>query len=383
MKRFALQKRTWALLAVLVPLFALFVYVALRSGPLAPVPVTLATVEKKSVSPALFGIGTIEARYTQKIGPTIPGRLKAVHVDVGDEVKAGQPIGKMDPVDLADRIRAQEAAIKKAEAQLKEAQIRRDHARNEARRYEQLIEVDATSKEILAARRQEQRVTEAGAVAAQEELSRASAEKEALASQLRNLELVAPVDGLVVSRNQEPGSTVVAGESVVEIIDPESLWINVRFDQVNAQGLAARLTAGVTLRSREGRLHEARVLRVEPLADPVTEETLAKVVFNEIPEPPPPIGELVEVTVQLPPLPPVPVLPSAAVRRIGGELGVWQVEDGGLNFTHVILGTSDLSGQIQVRQGLEAGDRVVLYSEKALTARTRIHVVEGLPGVRP
>ena len=64
--------------AVIIPLFVLFVYVALRSGPLAPVSVTLATVETYDITPTLFGIGTVEARYTYKIGPTFAGRVNHV-----------------------------------------------------------------------------------------------------------------------------------------------------------------------------------------------------------------------------------------------------------------------------------------------------------------
>jgi multidrug efflux pump subunit AcrA (membrane-fusion protein) len=78
--------RSLALIGVLVPLLALFVYVALRSGPLAPVPVTVAAVEAQSITPALFGIGTVEARYTHKIGPTFAGRVNQLDVIVGDLV---------------------------------------------------------------------------------------------------------------------------------------------------------------------------------------------------------------------------------------------------------------------------------------------------------
>jgi len=84
MKRLPLQGRTLALLAVVVPLLALFVYVALRSGPMAPVKVTVATVETKSITPALFGIGTVEARHTYRIGPTFTGRVKRLDVEVGE-----------------------------------------------------------------------------------------------------------------------------------------------------------------------------------------------------------------------------------------------------------------------------------------------------------
>jgi multidrug resistance efflux pump len=39
-------------------------------------------------------------------------------------------------------------------------------------------------------------------------------------------------------RDADPGTTIVAGQAVVEVIDPKSLWINVRFDQISASGLA-------------------------------------------------------------------------------------------------------------------------------------------------
>jgi RND family efflux transporter MFP subunit len=383
MKRLPVQKSTLAVLAVLIPLLALFVYVALRSGPLAPIPATVTTVENKSIAPALFGIGNIEARYTYKIGPTFAGRVKRVEVQVGDQVKAGQMLGEMDPVDLDDRIRAQDAALKRAKAQLDESLARRDYARTQAERYELLLEARSTSEELVVTRRYELQVAEAGLNAAGEEFSRVRAEHEALLAQRRNLRLLAPVDGLVVARDIDPGTTVVAGQSVVELIDPGSLWVNVRFDQVNAHGLAAGLPARIVLRSQVGEPGPGRVLRVEPLADAVTEEILAKVVFDRQPAPLPPIGELAEITIALPPLPPGPVLPNAAIQRLAGKLGVWQVSDGELSFTPVTLGAGDLDGQVQVRQGLKTGDRVVVYSARALSARSSIKVVEHLPGVEP
>lgn len=375
------QKRTLALLAVLVPLLALFVYVALRSGPLAPVSVVLASVENKSLSPALSGIGTIEARYTYKIGPTFAGRVKRLDVHVGELVKAGQVLGEMDPVDLDDRIRAQDAILKRANAQLSETQARRNYAQTQAVRYEQLLKARSTSEEVAATKQQELLVAEAGLTAAREELSRVRAERKALEAQRSNLSLIAPVDGLVVARDADPGTTVVAGQAVVELIDPGALWVNVRFDQIRARGLAAGLSARITLRSQAGDLQAGRVLRVEPLADAVTEEKLAKVVFNRIPDPMPPIGELAEITIALPALAAAPVIPDAAVHHSDGRLGVWQVINGDLRFTPVSLGSADLEGRVQVRKGLKIGDRVVAYSENALNKHSRIHVVDRIPGV--
>lgn len=380
MKRLPVRGRTVALLAVIVPMLVLFIYVALRSGPLAPVAVTVATVESRPLTPALFGIGTVAARYTYKIGPTVAGRVKRLDVHVGDRVKAGQLLGEMDPVDLDDRVRSQESALMRAQAALRESEARQGYAQTQSRRYELLLEVRSTSEEIVATKRQELQIADAALAAARADLSRARYEREALVTQRSNLRLIAPVDGLVTLRDADPGTTVVAGQSVVEVIDPNSLWINVRLDQVGAAGLAAGLPARIVLRSRGGQTLTGRVLRVEPKADSVTEETLAKVVFDTRPAILPPLGELAEVTVDLPALPAAPAISNAAVQREKGQLGVWQIVDGDLRFTPVKLGVSDLDGHVQVREGLRNGHRIVIYSEQALTARSRIHVVERIPG---
>ena len=381
MKKLPLQGRTLALLAVIIPLLVLFIYVGLRSGPLAPVAVTVASVESRAITPALFGIGTVEARYTYKIGPTFAGRVKRLEVHVGDQVKAGQVLGEMEPVDLDDRVRSQESVFKRAEAALREAEARQAYAQTQARRYEQLFAVRFISEEIVTTKQQELQIADAALSAAREDIARARSDREGLVAQRSNLRLIAPVDGVVAVRDADPGTTIVAGQAVVEVIDPKSLWINVRFDQISASGLAGGLPARIVLRSRGGQTLKGRVLRVEPKADAVTEETLAKVTFDNKPEPLPPVGELAEVTVDLPALPAAPLIPNAAVQREGDKVGVWQIVDGDLHFSPVKLGASDLNGYVQVREGLKNGDQVVTYSEKALTARSRIHVVDHIPGV--
>lgn len=397
MKLLTLNRRTVALVGVLTALFVLFIYVVMRSGPLAPVPVTVVTVESRALTPALFGIGTIEVRYTYKIGPTMAGRVKQVDVQVGDLVRAGQVLGDMDPVDLDDRIAVQEAALKRAdagvlaaEAQVQELVARQSYAEAQASRYEDLLQAGSAAKEAVGAKRQELQVATAGLASAQanlevarQDVARVRADREVSIRQRTNLRLVAPTDGLVVLRNADPGTTVVAGQSVVEIIDPTSLWINVRFDQLRAAGLRAGLPARIVLRSRTGQSLAGKVLRVEPLADAVTEETLAKVVFDVLPEPLPPIGELVEVTVALPALPPAPVVPNASVQRVGGKLGVWLIKDNSLQWAPIKLGAIDLDGWAQILDGLTSGDRVVVYSQRALGANSRVKIVERLPGVSP
>jgi len=387
--------RTLTLLAVLVPLVGLFGYAILTSGPLAPVPVTLTEVTERAIAPALFGVGTVEARYTYPIGPTIAGRVSRVEVQVGDRVKAGQLLGEMDPVDLDDRVHAQDAALRRAEsgvvaaqAQVRDGTARRDYAAAQVHRYEQLLQQRTASEDTAGAKRQEAQVAEAGLALAQanqesaeQELKRVRAEREALVRQRANLRLIAPVNALVVSRDAEPGSTVVAGQSVIEVIDPGSLWVDVRFDQLGAAGLRADLPARIALRSRPGVAIPGRVLRVEPRADAVTEELRAKVAFADQPDPLPAVGELAEVTVALSALAPAPVVSNAALHRVDGRLGVWVLDPDGLRFAPVDPGATDLDGQVQIRSGVRTGDQIVLHSRSPLTSHSRVKVVEQIPGV--
>ncbi len=383
MKGLPLKKRTLAFAAVLLTLLVLFVYVALRSGPLAPIAVTVATVESRSVAPGVFGIGTVESRYRYRVGPTVAGRVSRLLVDVGDRVVAGQLLGEMDPVDLDERIRALDAAYRRTEATVREAELRRDFTQTQAERYEQLLAVRSTSEEIVASKQQERQVADAALLATRAERARAGDERDALVAQRRNLRLVAPADGLVSARDVDPGTTVVAGQMVVEVVDPRSLWVSVRFDQSSTRGLASGLPTTIVLRSRRGEPLPGQVARLELRADAVTEETMAKVTFNAPLDPLPPIGELAEVTVALRATPPSPVIPNAAVQRVDGQSGVWQVSGGGLTFTPVTLGASDFDGNVQVRSGLTVGDRIVVYSGKTLSARSRITVVDRISGVAP
>ena len=390
-----LNRRTITLLLILLPLAAGFLYVAFRSGPLAPIPVTLVTVENHSLTPALFGIGTVEARHRYDIGPTQPGRVKTLSVHVGEHVHQGQLLGSMDPVDLNDRIRAQQAAlaatqsaIKAAQAQVQDGSARLKYANAQSHRYQKLLVGHLTSPDVAEAKEQSQQTASANLVRAQANLQSArqsrdqiQANLDGLIEQRKNLQLRAPVDALVVARNVDPGTTVVAGQSVVQLIDPKHIWVNVRFDQLGSRGLRRDLPAHVVLRSESDTTIQGQVLRVEPLADSVTEETLAKIRFDQQPEPLPPLGELAEVTVTLPALPKTPVLPEACLRQVNGHLGAWVIDQGALHFVPLKLGRRDLNGRVQILEGLKPGAQVIRYSQRPLSGHNRLRIMDHIPGV--
>jgi HlyD family secretion protein len=241
--------------------------------------VRLATVERRAISPSLFGIGTVQARFTHKIGPIAAGRVKQVTVQPGDFVKAGQLLGEMDPVDLNDRIGALDASRKRAEAnllaveaQLLEAGARATFAQTQAQRYEQLLACarSVPRRPTSSARKLQLAQASLSAVranvdASRQELVRAGAEHDGLVRQRANLRLIAPVNGLVTRRDADSGTTVVAGQAVVEVVEPDQ-----PLDQ-RALRPAARTRTGHALAGADrvalpaGQPLAGRVLRVEPM----------------------------------------------------------------------------------------------------------------------
>lgn len=391
MKLSSSLKRRLFLGGLAVLLIGLFFFVMLRAGPLAPIKVTLAQVKEGILAPELFGIGTVEARRNWMIGPTVAGRVLSVKVDVGDAVKAGQLIAEMDPVDIDQRLTSLDAAIERAKsaqsaaaAQQADALAKRELAASNMRRNQDLADKSFISSGALENFVQAKASADAAldsaranATGSAQDLIRAKADRAALVQQRANVRLIAPSDGVVSARDAEPGSTVVAGQAVLRVVDPASLWVKLRVDQGRSGGLAQGLKARIVLRSQPQLTHAATVARVELLGDSVTEERIAQLSFDKAPAGLS-VGEMAEATIQLPSTPKSLIIPAAGIQRQGGSTGVWRMESGKPAFTPVKIGAASLDGQVQVLEGLKAGDEIVVYSQKPIEPGSRLQVVDAI-----
>ena len=219
----------------------------------------------------------------------------------------------------------------------------------------------------------------AGLAAARQDLVRIQKDRTGAQRQRETIRLMAPVAGMITSREAEPGSTVVAGQAVLRMVEPASLWARVRFDQGRSQGLAVGQPARIVRRADAGNELAGKVARIEPVSDAVTEERIAQVAFESPPEGLS-VGEIVEATVSLADSGTTLVLPNASVRRMGPLKGVWLVEGKELRFTPVRTGLTSADGTVQIVSGVKAGASVAVYSERDLTPGARFEVVDALPG---
>jgi multidrug efflux system membrane fusion protein len=99
----------------------------------APIPVTVSIAIQKTVPVELRAIGNVQAYSTVTVKSKVGGELVGVHFKEGQDVKKGAPLFTIDP-------RPYEAALKQAEANLERDLAQAKHAREDARRYESLIQ---------------------------------------------------------------------------------------------------------------------------------------------------------------------------------------------------------------------------------------------------
>ncbi len=353
--------------------------------------VVAAQVEIGTLKPTVFGIGTVQAKKNYSIGPTQTSRIAKLNVDQGDVVKAGQVIGEVDPVDLEETITSSNAAVvssqhdaETARAKIQDARSQNQLAQTEAARYEKLYESGAISKELFESKENDAKVSEAALASAlsafqsaQSKVDQTAADYRGKVAQKRNYLLISPVDGVVVSRQAEAGSTVTAGQTVFTIIDPKTLWVQTRIDQNRFSGIALGQEAEITLRSEQGTVLQGTVDRLEVQGDTVTEERFVDVRFADLPSTIP-LGDSANVNINLPEAANALYLPLTAIKTANGKEGVWVIHNGKTYYKTVKTGVRTLDGNVQIISGLAPDETIVLTSKTDLSEGTRVRLVSTL-----
>jgi RND family efflux transporter MFP subunit len=235
---------------------------------------------------------------------------------------------------------------------------------------------DAKAHEATAAQASS-RAAQALLDAARRDQERAHTDLAALGRLRAQARLTSPADGVVTARLVEPGSTVVAGQAVLQLADPASVWVRARIDQGQAGGVRVGQPVRIVLRSDPARPLAGEVRRIDQVSDAVAEERIVNVAFTARP-PALPLGELVEVTIDLARLPDALSVPTAALARLDRREGVWLVRDGRAQFRALSTGVASQDGRTQVLSGIASGDEVVVHSERVLRPGARVKVVDAI-----
>lgn len=379
------------LLALGIGVTVVFAWVVMTQGPLASVKVTAEKLQAGNLSSGVFGVGTLQARYSYNLAPTMTSRVKSVLVDQGDQVVAGQVLAAMDPVDLDEKLAGSQRIVGKAansilamEAQLSEAQSRLNTLSATFTRYQELRASGFISQEMFDAKQHDRNAAAAALTAAaanlaaaREDHARAQADVRGVGKLQAQTRLISPVNGVVIARLVEPGSTLVGGQVALQIIDPDSLWVETRIAQQQAGQIRIGQAAEIVLRSQPQSPIMGKVERVDMISDAVTEERIVNVSFTA-PGHDASIGEYAEVTIKLPGLNNARTISSAAVKRIDKQDGVWVLQDGEVRLKPVKIGVTTLDGRTQILDGITDDDTVIVYSQQPLRPGLNVKVVSEL-----
>ena len=364
--------------------------VALALRPPA-VPVTVAEVESGELVESVTEEGRTRLRDTWHLDAPVDGWLRRVAVEPGDPVAAGDSLFTMQgrPAPALDArgreearaaLSAAEARLEAARAELEARESQRRLAEVESERGERLHERDMLSAEAQDRRRSQMEAARAAERGAQHAVEAARFERDlarasvAVADGAREAEdmpavpVTAPLDGVVVRRHRQSEGPVAAGEPVLELGDMADLEVEVDMLTVDAvrlrEGMSVILErwggeedlAGRVRRVDPGGFERVSALGVDEQRVPVRVEiTSPREDWQQLGE-----DYRVEARFVIWEGEDVLQVPAGAIFRHEGQEAVFVLADGRAHLRPVETGRR--SGlRVAIRDGLEAGERVVLH----------------------
>jgi HlyD family secretion protein len=367
------MRRSWLFgVALLLALGGTGVYFAFR-------PVTVAVVHPETEVPIrIYGLGTVEARVLSHVGFEVGAALTKLLVDVGDDVKEGQKLAVLHPAEQEARVAraksvvaANASGLAKAEAAVDRARAVLSERQAANVRQQTLVRRDVASAQRAEEAQRDEAVARADlAVAmADVDLIRAQGADAAASLQLEETllshhQLNAPYDAIVIARHVEAGTVVKAGDRILTLIDPTTVWIQAYIDEERAGQLALGQSATIRLRSRPDSEFHASLVRIGLESDRANEERRVWLDCIDCPQPMY-LGEQAEVRITTGKRAQALMVPEVAISGFDGHKGkVWIVQNNRLGRATLTFGARDDRGRVEVRGGLPERAVIVAFPPK-------------------
>jgi RND family efflux transporter MFP subunit len=335
---------------------------------LSPVPVPAVVVAPTEICGTVKGPGTVQSKVQVTISGKITGILTRLHADQGDAVKMGQVLAELDSTELKSRTAAAQSAKGRSEQELARARAdllkaeanlalaRSNHERNQEVFGPGYLPASAFDASKSALRVAESEVASGKAVveAIQATATQTVHEAEATKDILGYTRILAPMDGLIITRNAEIGTILPPGAPIFQMVDYQ-IWAASWIDERMIADVRVGQKASIVLRS--GRTFEGEVARLGSAADTVTRELEVDVKFSTLPNPLV-IGEESEVIIDTGRVVAL-AIPLSAIQTRNGTQGVLVITEGRARFRPVVTGAHD-DHLAAVLKGLQEGDIVAL-----------------------
>ena len=344
-------------------------------GPRPPMPVEFATATRAPLSERVLVVGNLIGAATVQAVPKINGRLQTVNVQLGDPVRRGQMIAKVEDREIQEQVRQAEAAHSVAAATIRQREADLQLAKTNLERNQSLLERQLLPKQTFDdtdARHQ--------AAVAQLDLSKAQFEQaksrlEELKINLSNTVISSPVDGFVGKRFLDPGATVSPNVPVASVVDIRSVRMVANLVEKDVKRVTVGTRAAVEVDAFPGETFNGQVSRLAPVFDPATRTAEMEI---EVPNPgyrlKPGMYARVQLTVSV--RPDAITVPSNAIVTANGKPGLFIAgepaagrAEGGV--TRGTGGTAPAAGAdpnvmtarfAAVETGIHDGDRIEIVS---------------------
>ncbi len=346
------------------------------------VSVKVAKVRIGDVEEKLSYVGSLMPNASVMVAPKIAGRVEKLFVRVGDLVKEGQLVARLENDELAEELKEAEASLNVYKATLKGKEAELSNLKRKLERSEILFEKDLIAREAVDTL--ETQVLSAGA---QVELTKAQMAQ--MRSRLDNArirlnytEVISPFAGYVSKRFVDRGALVNPNTPLVSIVDISSVRVDISVVEKDYRKISSGQLADVTADAYPGRRFQGKVARVAPV---LNQETRTGGVEIELPNPAgnlkPGMFARAEIVVQR--RSGVLLIPEGAQVRTPKGYGVFKVLNKGSKVRLVSVKTGiSHKGWVEIKGSLQPGDRVVTLGSNLLRDGQKVTVAEKHPAGR-
>lgn len=229
-----------------------------------------AKVTRGDLAVKISATGNLAPTNEVTVGSELSGLVDHVYVDVNDRVKRGQPIAQLDVSRLGDAINRSRASLRQAEATVAQARASEQLATANLARLEEVKRLSGgkvpSAAELDTARAERARAA-ANVLAAEAQVQAARAQVSSDSTNLAKATIRSPADGVVLSRQIEPGQTVAASFNTPTLFriaeDLSAMELEVKVDEADVGEVKAGLPATFTVDAFPGRRFPASIKRVD------------------------------------------------------------------------------------------------------------------------
>jgi HlyD family secretion protein len=253
----------WAAVAAVV---AALVVWRIKTRPPPQPKYVLSPVTQGDIVESVQSTGTVQPLTQVQVGAQISGRIAKVFVDFNSIVKKGDVLAEIDPTLLGATVEQNRAQAAAAEAQLGRTQAALATAQAVLARIERLRAENLASQADLDQARGQRDVTEAEVAASRAQIIQTKAQLAYSRTNMAYSRIYAPIDGLVVSRNIDPGQTVAASFQAPTLFviaeDLRRMRILAEIDEADVGKLKEGMKAEATVDAFSGEVFHGKVSQV-------------------------------------------------------------------------------------------------------------------------